>query len=196
MGTHPIFESDFDCLTECLLRRKKITCIRKEKNVKIRIRNPHAKEYLEKMYNSNELPKRRKIEPDEFADLLCSGEMVMIREPDIEKHPKHRIYRYSPKDIFVYQPKKISSSTQTSWPPDACPFDPEEDFIPLHQLEYVKFLEQTLAENRKEISDAEKEIEKLRFETLNLFDNYNRKCRKNELKLEKEKCFPQLQHAE
>ena len=57
------------------------------------------------MYNSNELPKRRKIEPDEFADLLCSGEMVMIREPDLDKHPKHRIYRYSPKDIFVYQPK-------------------------------------------------------------------------------------------
>ena len=28
-----------------------------------------------------------------------------LREPDIEKHPKHRIYRYSPKDIFVYQPK-------------------------------------------------------------------------------------------
>ena len=57
------------------------------------------------MYNSNELPKRRKIEPDEFADLLCSGEMVMIREPDLDKHPNHRIYRYSPKDIFVYQPK-------------------------------------------------------------------------------------------
>ena len=67
------------------------------------------------MYNSNELPKRRKIEPDEFADLLCSGEMVMIREPDIEKHPKHRIYRYSPKDIFVYQPKVNKQRTCISY---------------------------------------------------------------------------------
>ena len=70
------------------------------------------------MYNSNELPKRRKIEPDEFADLLCSGEMVMIREPDLDKHPKHRIYRYSPKDIFVYQPKV--SNFPTSIPYDTC----------------------------------------------------------------------------
>ena len=44
--------------------------------------------------------------------------------------------------------------------------------------------------------DAEQEIEKLRFETLNLFDNYNRKCRKHELKMEKEKCYPQLHHSE
>ena len=44
--------------------------------------------------------------------------------------------------------------------------------------------------------DSEKEIEKLRFETLNLFDSFNRKCRKNESKMEKEKCFPQLQHSE
>ena len=42
--------------------------------------------------------------------------------------------------------------------------------------------------------DAEQEIEKLRFETLNLFDNYNRKCRAHELKTEKEKCYPQLHH--
>ena len=70
------------------------------------------------MYNSNELPKRRKIEPDEFADLLCSGEMVMIREPDLDKHPKHRIYRYSPKDIFVYQPKV--NNYPTSIPYDTC----------------------------------------------------------------------------
>ena len=70
------------------------------------------------MYNSNELPKRRKIEPDEFADLLCSGEMVMIREPDLDKHPKHRIYRYSPKDIFVYQPKVNNYPTSISY--DTC----------------------------------------------------------------------------
>ena len=70
------------------------------------------------MYNSNELPKRRKIEPDEFADLLCSGEMVMIREPDLDKHPKHRIYRYSPKDIFVYQPKV--NNYPTCIPYDTC----------------------------------------------------------------------------
>ena len=31
------------------------------------------------MYSTNELPKRRKIEPDEFADLLVSGEMIMIK---------------------------------------------------------------------------------------------------------------------
>ena len=48
----------------------------------------------------------------------------------------------------------------------------------------------------KTFLDAEQEIEKLRFETLNLFDNYNRKCRKHELKMEKEKCYPQLHHSE
>ena len=57
------------------------------------------------MYNSDELPRRRKIDPDEFADLLCSGEMMPIREDQMKLFEKHRIYRYSPKDIFVYSPK-------------------------------------------------------------------------------------------
>ena len=57
------------------------------------------------MYNSDELPRRRRIEPDEFADLLVSGEMRMITEEQLKHFPKHRIYRYSPKDIFVYTPK-------------------------------------------------------------------------------------------
>ena len=50
----------------------------------------NLQEYLDKMYNSNELPKRRKIEPDEFADLLCSGEMIFIKEEQISSYPKHR----------------------------------------------------------------------------------------------------------
>lgn len=57
------------------------------------------------MYNNDELPRRRRIEPDEFADLLVSGEMRMITEEQLKHFPKHRIYRYSPKDIFVYTPK-------------------------------------------------------------------------------------------
>ena len=57
------------------------------------------------MYNSDELPRRRKIDPDEFADLLCSGEMTPIQEGQMKFYEKHRIYRYSPKDIFVYSPK-------------------------------------------------------------------------------------------
>ena len=57
------------------------------------------------MYNSEELPRRRRIDPDEFADLLCSGEISMIREDQMKHYEKHRIYRYSPKDIFVYRPK-------------------------------------------------------------------------------------------
>ena len=39
----------------------------------------------------------------------------MIREPDLDKHPKHRIYRYSPKDIFVYQPKVNNYPTSISY---------------------------------------------------------------------------------
>lgn len=64
---------------------------------------------MAKMYNSDELPRRRKIDPDEFADLLCSGEMGMIREDQMNHFEKHRIYRYSPKDIFVYNPKVTHS---------------------------------------------------------------------------------------
>ena len=77
------------------------------------------------MYNSNELPRRRKIEPDEFADLLCSGEMIFIKEEQIANHPKHRVYRYSPKDIFAYTPSKRDGECQTHWPPDDDEFDPE-----------------------------------------------------------------------
>ena len=36
-------------------------------------------EYLAKMYDTNELPKRIKITSEEMADMLCAGELVLIQ---------------------------------------------------------------------------------------------------------------------
>lgn len=71
------------------------------------------------------------------------------------------------------------------------------EMISVHDLSFHRPASaRSMDQKSKTFLDAEQEIEKLRFETLNLFDNYNRKCRKHELKMEKEKCYPQLHHSE
>merc|ERR1739848_36143 len=111
-----------------MVDKKKLARILKDKNlanIKVKVKNPYAKEYLDRMYNNNDIPKRRRFEPDEMADLFCAGEMIFIKEDEIPNYPKHRVYRFSPRDIFAYTPKRVETASQTLWPPDEDEFDPE-----------------------------------------------------------------------